>query len=200
HMNIFSRCTSACALTAVISSVALGQTSQLRARVDSYRAAHDVEIVRELSDFLAIRNLASDSVNIRRNAAHLLALMARRGIQGQLLESPTGGPPAVFGELRTPGATKTIVLYAHYDGQPVDTTQWLTQPWAPVLRDKLHGAGGKVIELPTTPGTVQGEWRLYGRSSGDDKSPIIAMLRAVDALRASNIAPTVNLKFFFEGE
>lgn len=199
-MKLFFRFACAAGLTAVLPSMAQGQTSQLRARVDSYRAAHDVEIVRELSEFLAIRNLASDSVNIRRNAAHLLGLMSRRGIQGQLLESPTGGPPAVFGELRTPGATKTIVLYAHYDGQPVDTTQWITQPWAPVLRDKLHSAGGNVIELPTTPGTVQGEWRLYGRSSGDDKSPIIAMLRAVDALRASNIAPTVNLKFFFEGE
>jgi acetylornithine deacetylase/succinyl-diaminopimelate desuccinylase-like protein len=47
---------------------------------------------------------------------------------------------------------------------------------------------------------VQGEWRLYGRSAGDDKSPIIAMLRALDAMRAANIAPSVNLKFFFEGE
>lgn len=172
----------------------------LRSRVDAYRSANDVEIVRELSEFLAIRNLASDSVNIRRNAQHLLTLLSRRGIEGRLLESPAGGPPAVFGELRTPGATRTVVLYAHYDGQPVDTTQWITPPWNPVLRDKLHNEGGKVIELPTTPGSVQGEWRLYGRSAGDDKSPIIMMLRALDALRASNIAPSVNLKFFFEGE
>jgi acetylornithine deacetylase/succinyl-diaminopimelate desuccinylase-like protein len=92
------------------------------------------------------------------------------------------------------------VLYAHYDGQPVDTTQWITQPWNPVLRDKLHNEGGKIIALPTTAGTVQGEWRLYGRSAGDDKSPIIMMLRALDALRASNITPSVNVKFFFDGE
>jgi acetylornithine deacetylase/succinyl-diaminopimelate desuccinylase-like protein len=178
-----------------------GLTAQsLRSRVDAYRSAHDVEIVRELSDFLAIRNLASDSVNIRLNAQHILTLLSRRGIEGRLFESPAGGPPAVFGELRTPGATRTVVLYAHYDGQPVDTTQWITPPWSPVLRDKLHNEGGKVIELPATPGTVQGEWRLYGRSAGDDKSPIIMMLRALDALRASNIAPSVNLKFFFEGE
>lgn len=172
----------------------------LRSKVDAYRLAHDVEIVRELSDFLAIRNLASDSVNIRRNAQHLIALMAKRGIQGRLLESPAGGPPSVFGELRTPGATRTVMLYAHYDGQPVDTTQWLTHPWRPTLRDKLHNQGGQIIELPATPGSVEGEWRLYARSAGDDKSPIIAMLRAIDALRASSIAPSVNLKFFFEGE
>jgi acetylornithine deacetylase/succinyl-diaminopimelate desuccinylase-like protein len=174
--------------------------SPLRQRIDEYRRAHDVEIVRELSDFLAIRNLASDSVNIRRNARHIVELLGRRGIEGRLLESPAGGPPAVFGELRTPGATRTIVLYAHYDGQPVDTTQWITPPWNPTLRDRLHNEGGKVIDLPSTPGSVDGEWRLYGRSAGDDKSPIIMMLRAIDALRASNVAPSVNLKFFFEGE
>src|SRR5689334_19603627 len=103
----------------------------LRSRIEEYRTRHDVEIVRELSDFLAIRNLASDSINIRHNAQRIIELLAKRGIEGRLLESPAGGPPAVFGELRTPGATRTVVLYAHYDGQPVDTTQWITQPWNP---------------------------------------------------------------------
>ena len=183
-----------------MAAFALEAQPTLRSQVDSYRSRHDVEIVRELSDFLAIRNLASDSINIRRNAQHLISLLAKRGIEGRLLESPAGGPPVVFGELKVPGATRTVVLYAHYDGQPVDTTQWITPPWNPVLRDKLHNEGGRIIELPSTPGTVQGEWRLYGRSAGDDKSPIIAMLRALDAMRAANIAPSVNLKFFFEGE
>ena len=190
----------ALSLALLVTSVVGAQGSSLAAKVESYRRAHDVEIVRELSDLLAIRNLASDSINIRRNAQHIIAMLARRGIEGRLLESPAGGAPAVYGELRTPGATRTVVLYAHYDGQPVDTTQWITPPWSPVLRDKLHNQGGQVIQLPSTPGTVQGEWRLYGRSAGDDKAPIVAMLRAIDALRAANIAPTVNLKFFFEGE
>lgn len=66
----------------------------------------------------------------------------------------------------------------------MDTTQWITPPWSPTLRDKLHNQGGKVIELPSGPGTVDGEWRLYGRSAGDDKSPIIMMLRA--AISASS--------------
>lgn len=200
-MNVFSRIAPVTAALLVSSTVIGAQSSSpLRARVDAYRSAHDMEIVRELSDLVSIPNLSSDSVNIRRNAQHLIELMGRRGIQGRLLESPSGGPPAVFGELRSPGATRTIVLYAHYDGQPVDTTQWLTPPWKPVLRDKLHNEGGRIIEIPATAGSVQGEWRLYGRSSGDDKAPIIAMLRAVDALRALNITPSVNLKFFFDGE
>lgn len=173
---------------------------RLRAAVRAYRTAHDVEIVRELSDFLAIPNLASDKVNIRKNAEHLLGMMKARGIEGRLLESPSGGPPAVYGSLSTPGATKTIVFYAHYDGQPVDTTQWVTPPWKPVLRDKAADVGGQIISIPTNSGSIQGEWRMYARSASDDKAPALAMLVALDALKAAGAKPSVNLKFFFEGE
>jgi len=187
----------------LIPSIAGAQTptpEALRAAVRAYRTAHDVEIVRELSEFLAIPNLASDKVNIRKNAEHLLGMMKARGIEGRLLESPSGGPPAVYGSLLTPGATKTIVFYAHYDGQPVDTTQWVTPPWKPVLRDKPADAGGQIISIPTNAGSIQGEWRMYARSASDDKSPALAMLVALDALKAAGAKPSVNLKFFFEGE
>lgn len=152
--------------------------TSLTPRVRAYASAHDSAIVGELSQFLAIPNLASDSVNIRRNADHLVRMMAERGISAQLLESGTGGPPVVYGELLTPGAAKAVVFYAHYDGQPVDTTQWTTKPWEPVLRDS----------------------RLYARSASDDKAPIVAMLAAIDALKAAGAKPSVNLKLFFDGE
>lgn len=173
----------------------------LRARLRSYRAAHDTAIVRELSDFTAIPNLASDTAGVRRNADHLIAMLAARGIAGRKLESSTGGPPAVYGEVKTPGATKTVVFYAHYDGQPVgDLAQWVTKPWEPALRDKALDAGGRIVPMPTATGRIGGEWRLYGRSSSDDKGPIVAMLTAIDALRAAGVKPSVNLKLFFEGE
>lgn len=172
----------------------------LNAKIRAYGAAHDAEIVRELSTFVAIPNLATDAPNIRRNVDRLVAMMTARGIRTRVLESPNGGPPAVYGELMSPGATKTVVFYAHYDGQPVDTTQWTTPPWHPVLRDKALDAGGKEIAIPTTSGGMQGEWRLYARSASDDKAPIVAMLAALDALKSAGAAPSVNLKFFFEGE
>jgi acetylornithine deacetylase/succinyl-diaminopimelate desuccinylase-like protein len=172
----------------------------LRTAVRAYATAHDADIVRELSTFLAIPNLATDAPNIQRNADHLIAMLGARGIVARRLESPSGGPPAVYGELTSPGATRTVVFYAHYDGQPVDTTRWTTPPWQPVLRDKPLEAGGRVVPIPTSPGAIQGEWRLYGRSSSDDKAPIVAMLAAIDALKAARVAPSVNLKFFFEGE
>src|SRR5688500_7697808 len=61
----------------------------------AWREAHEAAIVRELADFLAIPNLASDSVNIRRNADHLVAMLERRGVSARRLEAP-GSPPAVY--------------------------------------------------------------------------------------------------------
>jgi acetylornithine deacetylase/succinyl-diaminopimelate desuccinylase-like protein len=174
--------------------------ASFRSAVDSYRRAHEADILNEFAALLAIPNLASDSVNIRRNAAAVSAMMERRGIATRLLESPTGGPPVVYGELRTPGAARTVVLYAHYDGQPVESAKWATPPWEPTLRDGPLEQGGKVVPLPAANGTAKPEWRLYARSAGDDKAPILAMLVALDALRSAGIAPSVNLKFYFDGE
>ncbi len=170
--------------------------------IRAWHRAHGAAVLAELAEFLAIPNIASDSANIRRNATHLVAMLRQRGIDTRLLETP-GSPPAVFGELRTPGAERTVVLYAHYDGQPVDPDLWSGDPWRPTLRDAALEAGGQELALPA-PGTVlprgHEEWRLYARSASDDKSPIVAMLAALDALRATRQQPSVNLKFFFEGE
>ena len=190
------------ALTVVFSASLLAQSdaASLRASVDAYRRAHEVEILAEFRELLDIPNLASDSTGIRRNAAFITRMLEKRGVTTRLLESPTGGPPAVYGELRTPGATSTIVLYAHYDGQPVEPAKWATPPWEASLRDAPLERGGKVVPFPTTNGVAQPEWRIYARSAGDDKAPILAMLVALDALRAAGTTPSVNLKFYFDGE
>jgi acetylornithine deacetylase/succinyl-diaminopimelate desuccinylase-like protein len=194
-----TRLFSAALLLALAPAAPAQDGERVRAAVRAYQQAHDVEILQELSALLAIPNLASDSVNIRRNSRHLVTMLERRGVRARLLETP-GAPPAVFGELTSPGATRTLVFYAHYDGQPVDTTQWASPPWSPTLRTGAIDKGGTVIPFPSQPGSLQGEWRIYGRSASDDKSPIVAFLAALDALRSGGITPSVNLKFYFEGE
>ena len=158
--------------------------------VHAWRLAHEGTILREFTTLVSLPNVASDSVNIRRNADTLIAMLQRRGIAARLLELP-GSPPAVLGALDVPGATHTLVLYAHYDGQPVTPSDWSTPPWQPVLRN-----GADVVAIPPDGDTVPGETRLYGRSASDDKAPIVSMLAALDA----GVKPSVNLKFFFEGE
>jgi acetylornithine deacetylase/succinyl-diaminopimelate desuccinylase-like protein len=190
----------ACVLITLLPCVVArpGQAQTSPSTVRAYRESHEAEIISELVELLSIPNVASDSINIRRNAERLLEMMSRRGIQSRLLES--AGPPAIFGELKSEGATETIGIYAHYDGQPVDRSKWATDPFKPTLRDRPLEAGGQVVSLPARGGKLDPEWRLYARSASDDKAPIIAMLAALDALRASKIKPTANLKFLFDGE
>lgn len=172
---------------------------KVRQAARTYRAAHEVEILREFADLLAIPNLASDSENIRKNAERVSALLARRGVSTELLESP-GAPPVVYGELKAPGARRTVVLYAHYDGQPVDPAKWIGKPWQPVLRDGPVEASGRDVPWETVKAPVNPEWLLYARSAGDDKAPAIGLALALDALRAAKLPLSVNLKFFIEGE
>lgn len=171
---------------------------RLRDDVRRWRMQNESRIVGELRTLLTIPNVASDTRNIERNAVLLLEMLARRGVNGRLLRVE-GAPPVVYGEIRTPGAAETLVMYAHYDGQPVDPAQWSSDPWTPTLRTDLVEHGGEHIawsdDLKLDP-----EWRLFARSASDDKAPIVAMLAAVDALRAARIPLGVNVKFFFEGE
>lgn len=99
------------------------EAPQIRERVRAYRAAHEKEIVGELSDLVALRNVASNRVDVERNADRLIAMLRRRGIEARRLAAGDA-PPAVYGELRSPGATRTVVFYAHYDGQPAEPADW----------------------------------------------------------------------------
>jgi acetylornithine deacetylase/succinyl-diaminopimelate desuccinylase-like protein len=163
-------------------------------QADAWRRQHQREILQEFSDLLAIPNLASDIPNIERNAAAIRALCEKRGLTTQLL-TLEGAPPIVVGDFVAPNAKRTIAVYAHYDGQPVDASRWKSDPWQPVMRDRA----GYDVDWRKAK-AIDPEWRLYARSAGDDKAPIIGMLAALDALRASGDKPSVNLRFVFEGE
>ena len=162
--------------------------------VREYRQENEDRIMRELREFLAIPNVANDIKNIQKNAERLREMLEARGIETHLL-SIEGRGPVVFGKLETPGAKRTVIFYAHYDGQPVDATAWTDHaPFEPILYDNAIEAGGKRIPFPTTA-TIphyKDEWRIYARSASDDKSPIVALLSALDALNENKIPLAVN--------
>ena len=163
----------------------------------AHRKARGAEIIREFSEFLAIPNVASDSAGIRKNAAWIRDAFQKRGVTVTFLEIP-GAPPIVLGRLDTPGATRTLGIYAHYDGQPAGTQGWLEPPWTPTLYSGPPESGASVIPFPASGASIDPEWRLMARSSGDDKAPVIAILAALDALH--DAPRTSNLVFFLEGE
>lgn len=171
------------------------------AAVRAYRTAHEAQIVREFVDLLSIPNTASDAANIQKNADQIEQMLKSRGFDVKELATAERRGPVVFGELDSPGAQHTILFYAHYDGQPVDAEKWIgTKPFVPALRTDSIDAGGKLIPFPDQPARFKDDWRIYARSSGDDKAPIIGILAAIDALKANNIPMAVNLKVIFEGE
>jgi acetylornithine deacetylase/succinyl-diaminopimelate desuccinylase-like protein len=179
--------------------------SEVVQEVRHYRIDNEDRIIRELSEFLAIPNLASDTDNIQKNATHLVEMLEARGIETHLLPI-AGRGPVVFGKLINPDAKRTVIFYAHYDGQPVDPAAWTDgKPFEPTLRTDSIEDGGQRIPFPedgrkhNSP-LYNENWRIYARSSSDDKSPIVALLTAIDALRAQNIPLAVNLKVIFEGE
>lgn len=146
-------------------------------QVRTWVKANEQPIVSELVDLLSIPNVAADRANIRRNADHLRAMLEKRGFVAELLE--TAGNPLVYGEMKAPGATRTLLLYFHYDGQPVDPKGWQQpDPFKPVVRGD----------------------RIYARSASDDKSPIVATLSAIDALKASGLQPSSNIRIIMDGE
>ena len=130
-------------------------------------------------------------------------MLERRGFKVRRLSAGEGTPPSLYGELLVPGAKRTLMFYAHYDGQPVDQKGWLSDPFKPVLRTGPLGRPGKGrSEGPRSAkvaGPLDPEWRIYARSASDDKSPIVAILTALDALRAGGRQPSVNVKLFLEG-
>jgi acetylornithine deacetylase/succinyl-diaminopimelate desuccinylase-like protein len=146
-------------------------------KVRAWITANEQPVMRELVELLSIPNVAADRPNIRRNAEHLRGLFEKRGFTVELLE--TAGNPLVYAELKAARAARTLLLYSHYDGQPVNPKGWRQpDPFTPVVR----------------------EGRIYARSASDDKSPIIMTLAAIDALKAAGLAPTANLRVILDGE
>jgi acetylornithine deacetylase/succinyl-diaminopimelate desuccinylase-like protein len=111
--------------------------SPLVNKVRAYTKQNQHNIISEFKDFLAIPNVARDRVNMQKNAAFIMEMMQKRGIQNvQLLDAQTQYvPPAVYGEVIVPGAKQTLIFYAHYDGQPVNPAQWAKglAPYQPKL-------------------------------------------------------------------
>ncbi len=114
-----------------------------------------------------------------RRAAERLAGDLRAAKLEHVEVSETGGHPMVYADwLHAPGAP-TVLLYGHYDVQPVDPLdEWLAAPFEPIVRDG----------------------RVLARGASDDKSNISIAIAATEALLAVRGALPVNLRLVFEGE
>jgi acetylornithine deacetylase/succinyl-diaminopimelate desuccinylase-like protein len=160
-----------------------GATAGLGAR-DSTRAhvaAHARRFVGELAELLRYPSVSSSPAGhpaMQACARWLASHLGRLGAADARVVS-TAGHPAIVGRIGRDPALRTVLIYGHYDVQPVEPlSAWQTAPFAPVVR-----AG-----------------YLYGRGASDDKGPLFAHLKAIEVLRALRGALPVNVVFLIDGE
>jgi len=145
---------------------------------ESYNEQH----LNELLEFLRIPSISSlpDHADAVREAGQWVAArMQTAGIENiQTME--TGGHPVVYGDwLHAPEGSPTVMIYGHFDTQPVDPLElWSNPPFEPQIRDG----------------------RIYARGASDDKGNMFVPILAVEALLATEGKLPINLKFFFEGQ
>ncbi|MGY8778086.1 MAG: M20/M25/M40 family metallo-hydrolase, partial [Longimicrobiales bacterium] len=187
----------------LLSTLAVGVAAPLAAQsgpevARTHREANEPALVRDFAELLSYPNRAH-TPEIREAAVFIRDRMNEVGVDTRLVEID-GVSPLILGVLKVPGATRTIGIYVHYDGQPVDPSNWTHDPFDPTLYSAAMEAGGEPIDFPNQGEAVDPEWRLYARSAGDDKAPIAAILPVLQSFADAGVTPTSNLVFMFDGE
>jgi len=176
-----------------ILSLSLG-FAQKRAQIDD-----QIKIgIEELKEFVLIPNDALILDNIDKNIEWLSKNFKNRGFQTKIIK--TEGAPLFFAELSKNKSAPSLLFYMHFDGQSVDPSKWNQKnPYIIELKEK-SGLGWKKIEWSQLKEEVDHEWRLFGRSTSDDKGPIVMFLNAIDLLNKNNKEIQFNIKVILDSE
>jgi len=152
----------------------------------------------ELREFVAIPNDALNADDIDSNLYWLRKKFTERGFNSTILE--TEGLPLFFAALPMDDNKPTILFYMHLDGQSVDATKWdQPDPYKVVLKSKTED-DWKIESFSELNDDINYDWRLFGRSTSDDKGPIIMFLNAIDALKKDAIDIPFNVKVILDSE
>ncbi len=146
-----------------------------------YFSAYQQQYLNELIELVSIPSISTmpDHLpDVRRAAEWVKAQMQAAGLTARLYE--TEGHPIVYGEwLEVAAGAPTVLIYGHYDVQPVDPiSEWQSEPFTPAVRDG----------------------NLYGRGTSDDKGQFFAHLKAAHSILQADGRLPVNVKFVIEGE
>jgi acetylornithine deacetylase/succinyl-diaminopimelate desuccinylase-like protein len=147
-----------------------------------YSQSNNEQYLEGFMEFLRIPTISADHAyrrDVEKGAEFIVKEMTRIGIKNsQIIQ--TEGCPAVYGEWLDAGKDKpTVLIYAHYDVQPVDPLDlWESPPFQPAIRDN----------------------KLYARGVADDKKGVYFNLKAMESILKTEGSLPLNIKFFFEGE
>lgn len=148
---------------------------------ETYLLEHQAQHQSELLEFLSIPSISSlpdHASDVQRAAQWVADRLTTAGLEKvQIL--PTGGHPVVYGEWLHAPEKPTVLIYGHFDTQPVDPLELWTHP-------------------PFEPTII--EDRVYARGATDDKGNMFTPILGVEALLKTEGALPVNVKFFLEGQ
>lgn len=147
---------------------------------EKYLEQNKKRFLDELLDFLKIPSISADSKYAKdvRNAAEFVAKSLNDvGAENVVIEE-TEGYPVVYADKIIDVNLPTILVYGHYDVQPVDPLNlWHSAPFEPVIKDE----------------------KIYARGASDDKGQMYMQIKAFEMMIETNSLPC-NVKFLFEGE
>jgi acetylornithine deacetylase/succinyl-diaminopimelate desuccinylase-like protein len=149
--------------------------------------------------FLAIPNDAHYPENIEKNIVWSEKAFRERRFTTKRLKTAT--QPVLLAERKSRGASKTVLMYLHIDGQPVRPELWEQEsPWLPVLKEKDTNGKWQQIPWEKLQAGTDRDWRIFARSASDDKGPAMGLLAALDAAAEAGIEPTFNIKVLLDFE
>ena len=158
-------------------------SSSFPAAVSTFYAENRDQHLAELTEFLTIPSISTldaHKADVRRAADVVVAKLQEIGIDNaRIVEGEPGENPLIVGDFDGVPGAPTVLVYAHYDVQPVDPLHlWVTGPFEPSVRDGM----------------------LYARGAADDKGQLWIVLAALEGLLRTTGTLPVNVKVLFEGE
>lgn len=150
-------------------------------KIETYITEHENQFLEDLKAWLripSISTLPAHTGDVQRAAEYAVEQLKRLGIeQAKLLQ--TQGHPLVYGEWLQATGKPTLLIYGHYDVQPVDPIElWETAPFEPTIRNG----------------------NIYSRGAADDKGQVMLVLKALETLMTVNGTLPINVKILIEGE
>ena len=156
------------------------------------------DAINEIREFVAIPNDALDAADIDRNIMWLKRKFGDRGFNTAVLD--TEGLPLFFAAMPMTDEKPTILIYMHFDGQSVDPSKWnQSNPYQVVLKAPKDD-GFETVSFDEMSDDINYDWRLFGRSTSDDKSPIVMLLNAMDLLKKDGKELPFNIKVILDSE
>jgi acetylornithine deacetylase/succinyl-diaminopimelate desuccinylase-like protein len=150
-------------------------------QLETYIVEHEQQFLDDLKAWLRISSISTlpeHAGDMLRAAQYAADQMTHIGL-ANVAVLQTQGHPLVYGEWLKASGKPTLLIYGHYDVQPVDPVElWKTPPFEPSVRDG----------------------NIYARGAADDKGQVMLVFKALEALMAVHGALPINVKVLLEGE